>query len=275
MKKFFKWFAVIIGFPILMFLMSWGMLLVTTHPSNDRDWSTDLAVLPYADFNGNKVTVHNIRNFKYKDVLDYTPGYYDKTFDLDKIKSVDFIVEPFSTLAAHTFLAFGFEDGSYVDISVEVRREKGEWFDAIKGLFRKFEITYVVSDENDVLKLRTNIRKDDVYLYPIATSKEKKRALFVDMLNRINTLKTTPEFYNTLINNCTTNIAKHVNNITPKRVPWSYKYVFPNYSDELALEIGLIQESGTIEQIRANHLITPLAQKYGDSPDFSKLIRQK
>ncbi|HLP43830.1 MAG TPA: DUF4105 domain-containing protein [Candidatus Nanoarchaeia archaeon] len=275
MKKFVKWAAVIIGFPILMFFISWGMLLVTTKPSNDRDWSNDLAVLPYADFNGNLVTIHNVRNFKYKDVLDFTPGYYDKTFDLNTIKSVDFIVEPFSTLAAHTFLAFGFEDGSYIDISVEIRREKGEFFDGLKGLFRNYEITYVVSDEHDVLKLRTNYRKDDVYLYPIPTSEEKVRALFVDMLTRVNKLRTTPEFYNSLTNNCTTNIVKHVNTINPKRIPWSYKYVFPSYSDELALEIGLIKGEGTIDQIRAQYLITPLAQKYGDSSDFSAKIRGK
>lgn len=274
MKQIFKKILWGILWLIVLFVIFYTILVITVRPSNDRDWSTDLATLPYAEFNDNLVTVHNIRNFTYRDILDFTPAYYDKTFDLNKIKSVDFIVEPFSGLAAHTFVAFGFEDGSYVDISIEVRREKGEFFNAFKGLFRKFELTYVVSDEHDVLKLRTNFRKDDVYLYPIATSKEKARALFVDMLTRANDLREHPEFYNTFTNNCTSNIVRHANTITPHKVPFSYKYFFPKFADELALEVGLISDKGTIEEVRQKHNITPAALKNGDNPAFSRVIRE-
>ena len=243
-------------------------------PSNNREWSTDLSLLPYAEFNGRNVTIHNIRNFRYQSVLEYTPSYYDKTFDLDSITSVDFIVEPFSGAAAHTFLAFGFADDSFVDVSVEVRREKGEFFNAFKGLFRKFELIYVIANEEDVLKLRTNYRKDSVYLYPIKTTKEKMALLFTDMLMRANALGEKPEFYNSITNTCTTNIVDHVNRITPKRVPLSWKYFLPKYSDELALELGLINDSGTIEEIRARHNVTEKAQRVGDSENFSALIRK-
>lgn len=251
-----------------------AFFFIGVRPSNDRDWSTDLATLPYADFNGTKVTIHNVRNFSYRSPLDYTPAYYDKTYDLEKISSVDFIVEPFSGVAAHTFVAFGFEDGSYVDISVEVRREKGEFFNIFKGIARRFELTYVIADENDVLKLRTNHRKDHVYVYPIRTSKEKMQKMFTSMLTRTNELKDRPEFYNTLFNNCTTNIVTHVNEVTPKRVPWSIKYILPKYSDELAYEIGLIQGKGTIDELRKAHDVSEVAQSLGDDPEFSRKIRE-
>ena len=273
-KKILKYIGIGLAVFTIGFVIFYIGLIIVVRPSNNRDWSTDLAVLPYAEFNDNLVAVHNIRNFKYKEVWDYTPAYYDKTFDINKIKEIDFIVEPFSTLAAHTFVAFGFEDGQYVDISVEVRREKNEWFDAVKGLFRQFELTYVIADENDVLKLRTNVRKGDVYLYPIKTTKARMGAMFVDMLKRVNNLKSRPQFYNTFFSNCTTNIVMHVNHVMPGRIPFSFKFVFPTYSDELALQRGLIDDSGTIKEVRKRHLVTPIAQNYGNDPDFSLKIRQ-
>ncbi|MDP2593258.1 MAG: DUF4105 domain-containing protein [bacterium] len=275
MKKLLKITGKIILLLICFFIIFELLLIAFVRPSNVRDWSNDLEILPYAEFDGDMVTVKNIRNFSYENVQNYTPNYYDKTFNLDEIKSVDFIVEPFSGLAAHTFVAFGFEDGSYVDISIEVRREKGEFFNALKGLFRQFELVYVVADERDVLKLRTNYRKDDVYLYPIKTTEEKMRQMFVEMLTRANGLRNNPEFYNTLTNNCTTNIVEHVNSITPKRIPLSYAVIFPKFSDELALDIGLIDEEGSIEEVRTRHNITELAQQYGDDPNFSGKIREK
>ncbi|PIQ91652.1 MAG: hypothetical protein COV70_02560 [Parcubacteria group bacterium CG11_big_fil_rev_8_21_14_0_20_39_22] len=255
-------------------IIGYGVFAVSVRPSNARDWSEDLSVLATSEFNDNLVTIKNIRNFKYDSVLEYTPDYYDKTFDLNEIKSVDFIVEPFSGVAAHTFVAFGFEDGSYVDISIEVRREKGEFYNIFKGMVRRFELVYVVADENDVLKLRTNHRKDDVYIYPIDTTKEKMRKMFVSMLSRANKLAKEPEFYNTVTNNCTTNIVEHVNEISTKRVPLSYKYFLPKYSDELAYEIGLIKGEGTIEELRESHNVKEVANLYGDDPDFSHKIRE-
>jgi len=133
---------------------------------------------------------------------------------------------------------------------------------------------YVVADERDVVKLRTNYRKDDVYLYPVNTSQEKMRQLFVDMLTRMNDLKEHPEFYNTLTNTCTTNIADHVNAITPSRIPWDLRLLFPENSDELAYELGLLDNSIPLEELRKQHHINETAAKYADSADFSKRIRQ-
>jgi len=271
MKKFIK----ILSLIILALGFSYWCILFFIKPSNDRDWTDDQKILPYAEIDDNLITIHNIRNFAYETTEIYTPHYYDKTFDLDKIKSVDFILEPFSDFAgaAHTFLSFGFEDDEYVAISVEIRKEKGEEFSALKGLFNKYEIMYVIADENDAVKLRSNYRKDKVYIYPAKTSKEKIQTLFLDMINRTNKLKDSPEFYNTITNTCTTNLAKHINTISPKTIPLSYKMLMPGYADQLAFDLDLIDTELSLEEAKKFFLINERAEKYGEHEDFSKLIR--
>lgn len=279
-KIFLKWLKRVVLYPIFCIILGFMVLVAITHlvfhPSNNRDWSLDQAVLPYAVIHNNLVTVHKIRNFTYTSSEDYTPNYYDKTFDLNKIKNVYYVVEPFSKFAgsAHTFLSFEFEGNQFVAISVEIRKEKGETFSPTEGLFNQYELMYVVADERDVIKLRSNYRKDQVYVYPAKTTKEKMQALFLDMTNRVNELKDRLEFYNTLTNTCTTNIVRHINKITPNRVPWSYKILLPGYSDKLAYDLGLIDTTLPFEEARAKYLINDRALKYADDPNFSVKIRE-
>jgi hypothetical protein len=254
-----------------------SIIYIAIKPSNTRDWSADQALLPSAELHGNKVTIRNIRNFTYTSTSDYTPAYYDATYDLSKLKKVWYIVEPFAGYgAAHTFLSFEFENEKYVAISVEIRKEKGEKFSPLKGLLKRYELMYVVGDERDLIKLRSNYRKDQVYMYPMKASDEGARNLFLSMIDHMNKLQTQPEFYNTVFNNCTTNIASHVNQVAPGHVPWSFALVLPKNSDKLALELGLIDTSETtIEKIREAHHINALAEQYADSSDFSRKIRRK
>jgi len=262
-------------------LLVLGLLLtLLKNPSNTRDWTTDLQELPSAEFDGDLVHIKNIRNNTYRYPLDFDVAYYDKTFDLNKLVSVDYMVEPFSGWRglAHTLVSFGFENEDhqieYVAISVEIRREKDENFSPIKGLFREYELTYVVADERDVIKLRTNHRKDEVFLYPMKTTKDKKQQLFISMLKRANQLRDEPEFYNTLTSTCTTNIVKHVNEITPERVPFSFKVLFPGYSDELAFKLGLIDTDLPFDEARPHFKINNLAKQHGDDENFSMRIRE-
>ena len=147
--------------------------------SNDRVWVANQAVLPRVTFEGSLARVENVRNTTYRTTDDYTPAYYDKTFDLDALESAWYIVEPFSDWegAAHTFLSFGFAGGEYLAISVEIRKEEGETFSALKGLLKRYEVMYVIADERDVIKVRTNYRRDDGYLYPVKATREQIRAL--------------------------------------------------------------------------------------------------
>ena len=257
-------------------LLFWITMVLAFRPSVNRDWNADQAVLPEVTFSGDEVAIKNIRNINYRSTSDFDVRYYDKTFDLNKLESVWYMVEPFSGYgagAAHTLLSFGFGGNDYVAVSVEIRKEKGEHFSAVKGLLRQYELTYVIADERDVIKLRSNYRKDKVFLYPVQTSKENMRKLFVSMLTRAEKLAKDPEFYNTLTSTCTTNIVSHINEIAPGRIPFSFKVLMPAYSDELAQKIGIIDSSVPLEELRAKYLINERAEKYGDDPLFSTRIR--
>ncbi|HTL54519.1 MAG TPA: DUF4105 domain-containing protein, partial [Candidatus Limnocylindrales bacterium] len=157
------WLARLVFFGGAACVIIWFLL---TPPSNNRDWQPDVAILPYTEIDNDQVTIHNIRNCEYRSETDYTVRHYDKTFDLSKLQSVDlYVVYWGSPMIAHTMLSFGFAGGDYVCFSIETRKEKGEAYSAIKGFFRQFELTYVIGDERDLVRLRTNFRGEQVYLY--------------------------------------------------------------------------------------------------------------
>lgn len=268
-----KRIIVFLGVVVVIVFIFWYSI----QPSNYRNWSEDQMVLSFAEFNNNLVNVHNIRNFDYEQIDKYEKNYYDAIFDIDKLKGVYFIVEPFSGYkgSAHTFISFEFEDNKFIAISIEIRKEKGESFSALKGLLKQYEIIYVVGDERDLVKLRSNYRKDNVYIYPIKTTKEKKVALFKDIFERINKLKDSPEFYNTVTNNCTNNLAKHANNITPKKIPFVKELFLPENSDKILYDIGLIDTELSFEEAREMFLINERALKYADDDSFSTKIRYR
>lgn len=270
MKKFIAW---AIGL-VVVFLFSY--LFIFTTPSNDRNWSLDQKVLPDITINDNLITIKNIRNFSYTSTENYTPDYYDKTFNLDQIEKVYYVVEPFSGIkgSAHTFLSFEFADNNFVSISAEIRREEGEQFSPLLGLLNQYELTYIIADERDVIGLRTNYRKDNVYLYPIKADKKIVREVFLDMVNRADKLSKQPEFYNTIFNNCTTNIVKHINNIAGQNLSFNWRFILPATSDELAYDLGLIDTDLPFENTREKYWINDRAQKYASDPNFSIKIRR-
>ena len=245
-------------------------------PSNDRQWAPELAKLAYADLKGNAATIHNIRDCHWRTFDDYTLSYYDKTYPLDKLASVDFIVVPFNDTPSigHTMLSFGFDNGDHLAVSVEIRKELGEQYSAIKGFFQQYEIMYVVASERDVIGRRVNCDLCDVYLYHTTATPKQARALFADVMRRVDKLAKSPEFYDTLTNNCTTNIRKHVNHLKPDRVPYDYRVLLPGDSDELAYDLGLIEHRGSFPETRLRARVNYLAYLNRDSGDFSGAIRR-
>ncbi len=245
-------------------------------PTNDRDWAPEFSRLATADFRDDLVTIHNVRNCDYRTEDDFDVHFEDRTYDLSKVDSVDYILVPFADMprVAHTFLSFGLQGQNYLAISVEVRRLRGQKYSPVRDFFNQNEIVYVVGDERDLVRLRSNFRKDDVYLYRAKTTPDQSQALLVDMLERANKLSREPEFYNTLSNNCTNNLVAHVNHVIPNKVPFSYQILFPGLSDQFAYNLGLIQGHGSFEQTRAEARINRLAYIYRDSPDFSQRIRR-
>ncbi len=250
-------------------------LVKTLEPSNDRDWSPDQARLAYVELLGDRAKVHNVRRCVYRSIDDYDVHYYDKTYDLDKLKSVDFIVVPFEDLpsVAHTMLSFGFEGGEYLAVSVEIRRERGEEFNALKGFLRQYELIYNLADERDLIQKYAIHYKYNVYVYRTRATPQQARELLVDVINRVNKLVNEPEFYDTLTNNCTTNIRRHINRLAPDRVPYDYRVLLPGNSDKLAYDLGLLQTDTTFDQTKRRARVNNLAYIHRDSPDFSVKIR--
>lgn len=243
------------------------------------DWQEHLAVTSIAEFDGDLVTVKNIRNFRYGEGEVVTQNnYYDKTFDLREIKKVWFVVEPFSEdlSLAHTLLSFEFNNGDFLSISIETRKTKSQEYSIFAGLMRTYPLIYIAADERDVVMLRANVRKHNVYAYPVRLGDQANaRVLLVDMLTRMTDLATDkPEWYNTIFANCTLRIAYHVNRVKPGLIPMmSLGLLQTAKSDELALKHGLIDTDLPIDEARAKYLITEKSQQVGDVPDYSTLIR--
>jgi hypothetical protein len=275
MKKWWKIFLLVVGLFFLLTATFYVTIVSPRTPSNDRPWAADQAVLPFGMIKDDEVEIKNIRHFTYRSTTDFDAKYYDKKFRLSQLESVWYIVEPFEGLgAAHTFLSFGFKDGSYVAISVEIRKEKGEVFSPWRGLLRHYELMYVIADERDLLQLRAIHRQDDVYLYPVKISPETGQELFLDMLARANRLQEKPEFYNTLTNSCTLNLARHVNKVTEVKVPLDIRLILPKNSDLLAQELRLLDIGKELPQNRDYYKINDKVESYANNSNFSTLIRE-
>jgi len=259
---------------LLFLLLLSGWLAMA--PSNDRNWQPDVATLPYGVIDGNRVTIHNIRNIDYRTETDYTVRHYDRTFDLSQLRSIDLFLSDWGLKTiVHTILSFGFADGSYLCISVETRKEVGEEYSALRGFFRNYELTYVVADERDLIRLRTNYRKgESVYLYRLGGSPPAVvREIFLDYVRYINRLRERPEWYNALLGNCTTQIRGHTRPYAGK-VWWDWRLLANGYVDEMAYEIGVLDRSLPFAELKQRSLINRRALAAGSDPEFSRRIRE-
>jgi hypothetical protein len=244
-------------------------------PSNERAWQTEVAVLPYATREGDLVTLHNVRNFDYRTEQDFVPQYEDRTFDLRKLDAVDLIAVYWAGDAiAHIMVSFGFA-GDHVAISIETRKEKGEAYSSLAGFFRRYELIYVVGDERDLIRVRTNYRRPEelVYLYRTRARPENARRLFLEYVDKINELKERPEFYNTLTTNCTTDVWSLARALSD-RVPLDWRVLLSGYFPEYAYDLGSLDTGMRFAQLKAQSLINDEAHAADQDPDFSTRIRE-
>jgi len=245
-------------------------------PSLDRNWVETDKILPEISFSWSLINIINVRNFKHITESEALPWYYDENYDLDKINGLYYIVEPFSDFdwPAHTMLSFWFSDWKYVVVSAELRKEVGESFDPFLWILNQYEIMYMIWDENDLVKLRANVRKDIVRMYPMKATKEQLQKLFVSVLKRADKLSKEPEFYNTIYKTCTTSILQHVNELRDNKIsPWDLRIFFPSNSDKIAYEQWLIDTKLSLEEARKYYTINDLSIKYWDDKNYSEKIR--
>jgi hypothetical protein len=252
-------------------VLAWWL---TLRPSNDRDWQPDVAVLAHADINGSQVSVHNIRNCDYRSETDFDVRHYDKAFDLDRIRTADlYMVYWGSPNMAHTMVSFGFEGGHYLCFSIEARKAKGEGYSAVKGLFRQFELMYIVGDERDLIRLRTNYRQgEEAYLYRLRGSPKQVRAFFLDYTRRLNALWQRPEWYSAVTHNCTTSIRTQ--RAAADRAPWDWRMLVNGRGDELLYERGAICTNLPLAELKQRCHINGRAKAADKAEDFSQRIRQ-
>jgi hypothetical protein len=254
-------------------LSSDGPLLDRLRPSNSRPWSPDQAVLPYAEFDGDLVRVHNIRNCAYRTIDDYTACYYQKTLDLGKLSSVDLIAVRSGDAPASVLLSFGFQEKDFLVVSVEARKPKGETYSALRGLFNQYELIYVLADERDVFA-KNSLAGSEVCLYRTRATSRQARDLFIDVMRRVNQLVREPEFYNTLTNNCATNVRAHLGRLAGERLPYDWRALAPGDSDRLACDLGLLAGDAPFEQARARARVDYQAYLYRDDPELSQKLRR-
>jgi hypothetical protein len=267
--KFFKWLALVAGFVLV---LAWWL---TQKPRNDRHWQPDVEQTAWAEISGDEVTLHNVRNCEYRTETDYTPRWETRTVRLSQLTAIDLAITYWgSPYMAHPIASFEFADNSPpVCFSIEARKEVGESYSAIGGFYRQYELIYIVSDERDVVRLRTNYRKgEDVYLYRTTIPLAGVRERFLEYVATLNELHERPRWYNAATTNCTTSIrAQHP---ADERPPWDWRMLVNGKGDELLFERRAIIAGGlSFAELKRQAHINAVAKAADSAPDFSKRIR--
>jgi Domain of unknown function (DUF4105) len=251
-------------------LLIWWALIA---PSNNRPWADDVAQMTTGVVEGDRVTLHNVRNFDWRTNTDYTQRWETRTYDLRHLNSLDMILSYWSMPAiAHVLISFGFDDGEHVVFSVEIRREKTESFSEIGGFFKEFELSVIACDERDVIRVRTNVRGEDDYLYRIRMPVDEIRSLFLAYVSQANDVARKPRFYNTVTANCTT-IIYHMAKRIVGHLPLDYRVLLSGYLPGYVYKVGGLDTRYPLEELRALGRITGRAKESDRSPSFSADIR--
>jgi hypothetical protein len=260
--------AVALGFALI---LGWWY---TVAPSATRDWKPEVAVLARAEVEGDRLTIHNVRNFEHQSASSFTPRYETRNYDLTKLKGLDiFLAKWGSELMGHPVVSFDFGAEGHLAFSIEIRPEKGETFDPVGAIYRKFELIYVPADERDVIRCRTNFRKnEEVFLYRVRITPENARERLLQYAKRLNELHERPEWYNVATANCTTSIRSQ--NPRSKRLPWDWRILFNGSADKMLYERGGLDTTYPFDELKRRSRVNEAARAAGDSPEFSSLIRK-
>ncbi|KRE90756.1 hypothetical protein ASG87_01060 [Frateuria sp. Soil773] len=262
--------------PLAAYVLLYAVLLLwwsTIAPSNQRVWADDVSQLLSGTVDGSRVTLNHVRDFTWRSDTDYDVRWETRQYDLDRLVSADAVLSYWGSKAiAHAMISFGFDDGRHVVFSVEIRKERGEQFSAIGGFFKQFETILVAADEDDIIRVRTNVRGEDDYLYPLRMDKPAMRALFLSYVHAANGLVDTPAFYNTITSNCTTLVYRMAKLIQPG-LPRDIRLLLTGYLPEYLYKAGVLDRSLSVEQWRQRGRITERARQVGPDGDFSAAIR--
>ncbi|MBX9746159.1 MAG: DUF4105 domain-containing protein, partial [Hyphomonadaceae bacterium] len=240
MKRLFAWFnanplrpAVASIFAILLL---GSAAAITQPPRADRDWYPYLSHTPDVTLTQTGFTIAPVSDWSYDGPEVTAETYIQAGYDFDQLRNVWFMLEPQpgSQLAAHTLLLFEFEGDRLLGLTIEARREQGEDYSALRGLFNAFELTYIWASARDLLVRRAVMLDHEVFVYPVAINDAQERALLWRLLRRTEYLETTPRYYNTITSNCTNELAKAAG------FNWAPAYILTGRSDEYLFRRGII-----------------------------------
>lgn len=265
------WPGLVLHGAALAVLLVWWLRI---RPSNDRPWLAEVARQTHGVVNGNTVTLHNVRNFDWRSRTDFTPRWETRRYALDTLQSVDVALSYWGRPAiAHALVSFGFGDDDHVVFSVEIRRKQGDRFSEIGGFFKQYELSVIASTEADSLRVRTNVRGEDSYLYRIHMPEGAERELFVAYVDAANRLRTTPRFYHTLTANCTTIVFQMARRIVPG-LPMDYRQLLSGYLPEYLYKLDALRGAASAAEYRRRGRYTDRARATTDPAEFSRNIRQ-
>ena len=261
---------------LLVCLLCFGGVLawwLQIKPSDQGPWQPDVSQTAWASVQGNLVTIHNFRSCDYRTEGDYTCQWLTVPVELDKIQGVDLFMDYWdSPWIAHTILSFDLEDGRHVAFSIETRKRPGQSYSAIRGFFRQYTLISVVSDERDVVRLRTNYRQhEDLYLYHTKSTPAFARDLFMNYIAFTNDLHNKPQWYNAITHNCTTEIYTFS---TMKSQRWDWRILLNGKADKMEYDRGQLAGNLPWPELKRRAYINPAARAADNDQDFSALIRK-
>jgi hypothetical protein len=260
--------AIAVGFSAL--LIWWQRI----PPTNNRIWADDVAQMSSGSVSGNRVTLRNVRNFDWRTRSDYLQRWETRSYDLSTLACVDMILSYWTGPAiAHMLISFGFNNGDHVVFSVEIRRERNEAFSEVGGFFKQFELSIIACDERDAVRVRTNARREDAYLYRIKLPQSAMRSLFLAYIEQANALLEKPRFYNTITVNCTTLVYLMMKRIVG-RLPLDWRILFTGYLAAYVYRVGGLDTRYTLDELQRLGRITERARAADGSAGFSQDIRR-
>ena len=247
---------------------------LTLKPSNDRAWQPDVAQTAWAEINGDEITIHNVRNCDYRTATDFTPHWETRTVRLSQITGIDLAINYWgSPWIAHPIVSFQFADALPLCFSIETRKTIGQQYSTLEGFYRQYTLIYIVADERDCIRLRTNYRREDVYLYHTLASPAQARQRFREYINTLNTLHENPRWYNAVTSNCTTSIRAQ--RAVKLRAPWDWRILLNGKADEMLYQDHAIATGGlSFTELKQRSLINERARAADQNPDFSRVIRE-
>ena len=247
---------------------------LTLKPSNDRAWQPDVAQTAWAEINGDEITIHNVRNCDYRTATDFTPHWETRTVRLSQITGIDLAINYWgSPWIAHPIVSFQFADALPLCFSIETRKTIGQRYSTLEGFYRQYTLIYIVADERDCIRLRTNYRREDVYLYHTLASPAQARQRFREYINTLNALHENPRWYNAVTSNCTTSIRAQ--RAAKLRAPWDWRILLNGKADEMLYQDHAIATGGlSFTELKQRSLINERARAADQDPDFSRIIRE-